>query len=483
MQNALSYIRDSQHFLEKIKTIGSVPENAILVTADVVGLYPNIPHQAGLKALKKALERRDIKKIPTEDLVRMAEFVLNNNIFEFNSQAYQQKSGTAIGTKFAPPYACIYMDGVEQKFLETQSKKPLIWLRYIDDIFFIWTHGEQELERFLKDLNNFTPKLSFTHEASKNCIPFLDLKVKLIDGKLETDLYMKPADCHQYLHYLSSHPEHTKRSIIYSQTLHVNRLCSLEKDFNYHKLNMKERFIKRGYPESVIEKEMQKVHFSKQGQKSKKVEKGVPFVVTYHPLLNKLSSILHRNLYLLYMNQEVKNVFTPGPIVSYRSARKISSYLVRAKLYPLERKVGSVKCGKSRCEVCLSIQETDAFTSTTTGESFKMNHKLNCDNNCLIYLLTCKCCGKQYVGETTDEFRLRWNNYKSNGRKNARNETCMQEHLFEHFKSEDHSGFLGNVSITLIDKTDGKESKRRENYWMRTLKTYAPFGLNIEDSV
>ena len=88
------------------------------------------------------------------------------------------------------------------------------------------------------------------------------------------------------------------------------------------------------------------------------------------------------------MNQEVKNVFTPGPIVSYRCARKISSYLVRAKLYPLERKVGSVKCGKSRCEVCLNIQETDTFTSTTTGESFKINHKLNCDNNCLIYLLT-----------------------------------------------------------------------------------------------
>ena len=104
MQKGLSYIRDSQHFLEKIKTIGSVPENAILVTADEVGLYPSIPHQAGLKALKEALEKRDIKKIPTEDLVKMAEFVLNNNIFEFNSKAYQQKSGTAIGTKFAHPF-------------------------------------------------------------------------------------------------------------------------------------------------------------------------------------------------------------------------------------------------------------------------------------------------------------------------------------------------------------------------------------------
>ena len=42
---------------------------------------------------------------------------------------------------------------------------------------------------------------------------------------------------------------------------------------------------------------------------------------------------------------------------------------------------------------------------------------------------------------------------------------------------------MRKFAITLIGKTDGKDPKRRENYWMRTLKTYAPFGLNIEDSV
>ena len=87
-----------------------------------------------------------------------------------------------------------------KRFYKCKTKKLLIWLRYIDDIFFIWTHGEQELGRLLKDLNNFTANLSFTHEASKNCIPFLGLKVTLIDGKLETDFYMKPTDRHQYLH-------------------------------------------------------------------------------------------------------------------------------------------------------------------------------------------------------------------------------------------------------------------------------------------
>ena len=88
---------------------------------------------------------------------------------------------------------------------------------------------------------------------------------------------------------------------------------------------------------------MKKVRFAEQDQKSKKVEKGVPFVVTYHPLLSKLSSIIHRNLYLLYKNQQVKNVFAPGLIVSYRSASKINICLVRAKLYPLERKAGAEK--------------------------------------------------------------------------------------------------------------------------------------------
>ena len=52
--------------------------------------------------------------------MRMAEFVLKNNYFEFNGQVKQQTSGTAIGTKFASAYASIFMDNVEGKFLETQ---------------------------------------------------------------------------------------------------------------------------------------------------------------------------------------------------------------------------------------------------------------------------------------------------------------------------------------------------------------------------
>ena len=75
MQSGKSYIKDSGHFLEKIKTLGCLPDNVILVTADLEGLYPSIPHQVGLIVLKEALDKRLLKKIPTGDLIKMAEFV------------------------------------------------------------------------------------------------------------------------------------------------------------------------------------------------------------------------------------------------------------------------------------------------------------------------------------------------------------------------------------------------------------------------
>ena len=156
---------------------------------------------------------------------------------------------------------------------------------------------------------------------------------------------------------------------------------------------------------------------------------------------------------------------------------------MRAKLYPLERFVGSRQCEKRRCKVCTNVTELDAFSSTITGETFQINHELNCEDNCLIYLLKCKVFKKQYVGETTDAFWLRWNNCKDNDGKFQRTESCMQQHLHEYFYSEGLNGFLGNVSISLIGKTDGFQPKKMENYWMKTLKTVAPLGLNVKSAV
>ena len=97
-----------------------------MVRADVVELYPSIPHDSGLEALRKALDNRENNKFSTDDLTKMTEFVLKNNYFEFNGKVKNQISGTAIGTKSAPPYACIFMDQVETEFLKTQKHKSLV---------------------------------------------------------------------------------------------------------------------------------------------------------------------------------------------------------------------------------------------------------------------------------------------------------------------------------------------------------------------
>ena len=95
------------------------------------------------------------------------------------------------------------MDEVETEFLRTQEKTPLVWFRYNDDVFFIWTHGKEHLEIFLLELNNFNPDLKFSYESNEKEIQFLDLRMKLNEGKISTDLYIKSTGRHQYLHFTS----------------------------------------------------------------------------------------------------------------------------------------------------------------------------------------------------------------------------------------------------------------------------------------
>ena len=71
----------------------------------------------------------------------------------------KQLLGTAIGTKFAPTYASIFMDKLESGLLKSQDLTPFLWCRYVDDVVFIWTHGEEKLALFLNDLNNYHPNI------------------------------------------------------------------------------------------------------------------------------------------------------------------------------------------------------------------------------------------------------------------------------------------------------------------------------------
>ena len=85
MKSGVSFMKNTNDFLSKLKNLGKIPENAFLATTDVFRLYRSIPHGEGLGVLRKQFNAFNNKSIPTEDLVKMAEFVFKNNYFEFNS--------------------------------------------------------------------------------------------------------------------------------------------------------------------------------------------------------------------------------------------------------------------------------------------------------------------------------------------------------------------------------------------------------------
>ena len=100
----------------------------------------------------------------------------------------------------------------------------------------------------------------------------------------------------------------------------------------------------------------------------------------------------------------------------------------------------------------------------------------------MIYFCSCKTCGKQYTGKTTDRYRYRWSNYEIQARKaeNGDMENAKQKLLQSHILQDDHKCFLENVEVRLIDKTQGSDPTKREYYWMRRLKTLYPDALNNE---
>ena len=143
--------------MKKLRSLPNLPDDIILCTVDVVGLYSNIPYEEGLSALRKRLDLRQENNVTTSTLVELAEVVLKNNIFTFKEKTLKQKRGTTIGTKLAPPYNILFMAELEEEILSEIELKPYLRWRYIDYIFFLWEHGEEKLKELIEHLNEKHP--------------------------------------------------------------------------------------------------------------------------------------------------------------------------------------------------------------------------------------------------------------------------------------------------------------------------------------
>ena len=159
----------------------------------------------------------------------------------------------------APAYANIAMSISERKLLTGSCNRPLVWFRYFDGIFAIWTNSEDKFNDFMLYINSILSSFQLTCNYSKECIKFFDVSVSIDNsGSNRADLYVKPTDTHQYLMATSCHPNHTKRSIPYCQVLRILRICYNIESAKLRCTELVDGLFRRGYNKGRTNKQVER---------------------------------------------------------------------------------------------------------------------------------------------------------------------------------------------------------------------------------
>ena len=226
----------------------------------------------------------------------------------------------------------------------------MIWWRYTD-IFFIWEHGEESLKKFLNKLNSFHLTIKFTAEYSKERINFLDVNIRLVEGELMTDLFVKPTDTHQFLDPSSSHPYHCKKGIPYSQALRLNRICSDNEGFDKCCNDLEGWLMERGYSRKMIRKQILRAwEYSRKDllvrEKAETSELKLMLNITYYPVFQNIKNIFKELYLLLALDKKHMKVFPNVPVVGFCSGKSLKDYLIRAALTRTNETRRCEPCGK-----------------------------------------------------------------------------------------------------------------------------------------
>ena len=514
-----SYLQDDNDFLRKIQTINethTLPPDTILATWDVKSLYTSIPTEGGVSACRKKLEASGKSSVVINVITKFINLILRYNIFRFANGFFLQKVGTAMGTRMAPNYANLFMGDLEEEILENYPLKPLVWYRYIDDIFFIWTHGREELDKFLQYANNNRHGMVFetTDDSVSNVqVPFLDVLVILKDGTLHTDLYTKPTDKFQYLNFKSCHPLHQKSNLPYALALRIRRICSDQTNFTQHCRTLTQHLRMRGYKLGLIKEGIRKAAALTREEVLKPKESNdkdeddrVIFSTTYNPIVPDLKRKFSELHPALMSSERCMSIFPNPPLVAYRRNRNLNDMLVSRRLPPDNDIIaaptitfdkncntceecgrvfdtargkqihvtrthnkrnkrttdpGFHKCGDKRCNTCKLGTFTNQINITQTSHTFTIKQNINCKSTNVIYCVTCKKCQAQYIGETEQEIHARQRGHLADVRNNNPGLPYVK-----HFREcgGDHYTITG---VEKLRDRDPHLRKAREKYFKR----------------
>jgi len=351
-----AYLRDTWHFLARLKKL-QLPRDTLLITMDVEALYTNIPLPEGLKLCERALNKRtpEEKRVRTESLLRLLEIQVYNNDLVFNGTTFLQVHGTAMGKAWAPAFADIFMANWEETLFQHCRNMNIpypntFWVRYLDDIFTIWTHPREELDTFLETANNWHPHVTLDATVNAQQVDFLDVTVykahdHALTGRLDTKSYRKPTDNMQYLHPESHHPKHTFTGLIHGLLLRLQRLNSRRETFEFAAKELFQALLDRGYNRPTLLR-----HFGNFFRKmtflgtwsvtktTKPPPERIPFVMPYNrhtekcfPELKRAQEEFIASLPTENQRESVRSLLGGPPLPAYRRNRRLRDILVTSK--------------------------------------------------------------------------------------------------------------------------------------------------------
>ena len=314
-------IRDTLEFLGDIDALVIPPsEETWLVTVDVVSLYPSMNRARVVQAVFKAVVAHETKNSshatlahPTATFISdLLTLVLDYGLFEFDDGTtrtlFNQITGSIMGVKCIPPCANLFMAQLLDATIHNQRWSRFIaYMKgFIDDGFLVWSSSLAELNEFMLTLNSLDANIKFTHSASLDAVPFLDVLVFkgprfATDRHLDYRPFVKEHNKFLYIPLSSAHPPHCLTGFIAGEARRLIRNSSDETYAVDACIQLFAHLLERGYPPAIIMLSLRKVSYllrdSYLVRKPVDVNarKTVAFVLPYRPNIGKLT--LGRHLF------------------------------------------------------------------------------------------------------------------------------------------------------------------------------------------
>ncbi|CAF3703119.1 unnamed protein product [Rotaria socialis] len=257
-----SDIKDSFEFVKKIKnTILSQEKSYIICSFDVESLYTNVPVEEAINVtldfIFKLKQKNANIPFSREQMKKLLELSVRDAPFRFQNKIYKQIDGVAMGSPLTPILANLWLQKIEQKLNKFSKNRPVIWLRYVDDIFCLFDISEIKVLEFHSKINKWHKNLKFTIAMEPdNTIPFLDVLVTIDDvhNQLTTSLYRKPTHTGLYLLWDSSQSRRYKIGLIKTLVIRIYRICSTKEIIQKEINQLKETLENNGYPQHITKR-------------------------------------------------------------------------------------------------------------------------------------------------------------------------------------------------------------------------------------